>query len=328
MLYDFFVAVVTLPYTLAVCAFNLAVSLAQAAVNLGLQIIGTLCALVASAVSAAETAVVNAFNAFVAWAIQFACDMFNALIAQPLQILKNEIVGWAMGLLSLIGTAVLTENNEGVSNASASLATYNFVINSDIFMILEFIGGALIAVLTTLMIMSGLGSEIVAITESALMKCLVSTIAGGLFSVAMFNGGVDVISGISQLLLGALGSDLSEGMAKVMGATMGTIGWLKSLVAAPILSNIVDFAIATIGFFLSYAGCLIHNQYWFGIDASLILDLFGLGFASYGVWDAFHMDDDAIEKIGVNGLSILKDVSLIEAGVSLFELTTTVTNDG
>ena len=38
--------------------------------------------------------------------------------------------------------------------------------------------------------------------------------------------------------------------------------------------------------------------------------------------------DDAIEKIGVNGLSILKDVSLIEAGVSLFELTTTVTNDG
>ena len=44
MLYDFFVAVVTLPYTLVVCAFNFAVSLAQAAVNLGLQIIGTLCA--------------------------------------------------------------------------------------------------------------------------------------------------------------------------------------------------------------------------------------------------------------------------------------------
>jgi hypothetical protein len=78
MLYDFFVAVVTLPYTLVVCAFNFAVSLAQAAVNLGLQIIGTLCALVASAVSAAETAVVNAFNAFVAWIVDFVKNVISS----------------------------------------------------------------------------------------------------------------------------------------------------------------------------------------------------------------------------------------------------------
>ncbi len=70
-LFNYFVAVITLPYVLAISALNFAASLVTAAANMGLYLIGVIATAISAAVTAAENAVVDAFNAFVAWAVTF-----------------------------------------------------------------------------------------------------------------------------------------------------------------------------------------------------------------------------------------------------------------
>jgi len=71
----------------------------------GIELVCTLASSAVTAIRAAVNEIVDAFDAFVTYAIDFVCDAFSALIAQPLQAINDSIQGWAMRLISLIDSA-------------------------------------------------------------------------------------------------------------------------------------------------------------------------------------------------------------------------------
>jgi hypothetical protein len=148
-----------------------------------------------------------------------------------------------------------------------------------------------------------------------LVNILVSGMTAAAFTVA---GVVDVSTWVLSTLVDILGDDLVGGMAGVMGATIGTIGWIASLMSAPIIDGFIGFAFSSLGAILSWYGAMVSD--W---TASFILDSVGVGLAAFGVWKTIIKPDPILSKYPTaNG--ILKGITIIEAGISVFELTTTV----
>ena len=314
-LVNFFVAVVTLPYVLAISALNFAADLATLAVNMGLQLVGYLASAISATVAAAQTAVVDAFNAFVAWAIEFICDAFEALIAQPLAAIYDSIQGWAAGLISLTNTASANIEGGGMSNSSASLPIFQYIIDSDIFKTLTLIGLSLFAVIT---LASFLGpfSFIGMLVVPFLMDMLISGMTAALFTLVNVP---DLIGWVADTILDALGTDLAGGMAGVMGATMGTITWIAAQMYSPVIADIDGFVLSTIGAVFAWMGSM--EQDW---TKSLILDIIGFGFSIYGCYEIFFNKESVMQKLSPTAKSIMKGISGLELGISSFELVTTV----
>jgi hypothetical protein len=81
-LLDYFLAVVTLPlYVLTVCALTFAASLAKMVLSVGMYLLGTIASAISATVAAAERAVVDAFNAFVAWAATFITNTISNFVS-------------------------------------------------------------------------------------------------------------------------------------------------------------------------------------------------------------------------------------------------------
>lgn len=169
------------------------------------------------------SAMQNAFDAFVSYAIDFVCDAFSALIAQPLQAICNRIQSWAMGLISLIDSAALSIQG-GASSASASQSIFQHIIDSDIFKLLTVVGLSLMAVITAASFLGPCGF-LASMVAPFLVELLISGMAAAAFSMV---GAIDVMGWISGTIGNILGDQLVAGMAGIMGATWGrSAGWRR-----------------------------------------------------------------------------------------------------
>ncbi len=282
----------------------------QAGINL-------LCGLADAALTTLRQAVaiiVDAFNAFVQWAIEFICDAFNALIAEPLQALYDGLEGWAMGLVALMNNAAVSIEG-GTENGTASLTVFQYIVDSDIFKILTMIGFALLAVITAASFL-GPFSFIGMLVAPFIIDLLISGMTTAAFALV---GGIDVIGQIVGTIGDILGTELVGGMAGIMGATIGTIGWIASMMMlSTALGDIMGFVVSSIGALLSWVGALVSD--W---STSVILGIAGLGVAAYGAYKVFVDLDSTLMKNPV-AKGIMKGVTAIDAGISIFALTSTV----
>ena len=281
--------------------------------EIGLEAIGNMLSAAAAAVQDAVDAIVDAFCAFVDWVIDFICDAFNALIAAPLQGIYDGIVEWATGLICLMNEAAWNIEN-GTSNASASLSIFQYIIDSDIFKILTVIGISLLVVITAVSLM-GPFAFIGSLVAPFLIDLLISGMTAAAFAIVNVGNALGWIAGT---IWGILGDDLVVGMAGIMGATMGTIGWIASMMSAPVLGAALGFVISSIGAFLSWLGTIETD--W---TKTLMYDMIGLGFATFGAWEIFLNPNPTLMKNPV-AKGILKGLVVMEAGISTFELITTV----
>ena len=249
-----------------------------------------------------------------AYAIDFVCDAFSALIAQPMQALYDSIESWAMGLISLINSAALNIQG-GASNASASQSIFQYIVDSNIFKLLIAIGLSLLAVIAAASFL-GPFSFIGALVAPFLVELLISGMTAAVFVMV---GVTDIGGWIVGTMGDILGDQLVAGMAGVMGATMGTIGWPASMMSSPVIGDVMGFALSSLGAFLSWWGAIETD--W---TTSLTLDLVGFGLAAYGVYEVFFKNKSPLQKLSPTAKSIMKGITAMEAGISVFELTTTV----
>ena len=288
-------------------------NLAEMVYEAGIELVCGLTNSVLSTIQSAVDKIVDAFQAFVTWAVDFVSDAFSALIAQPLQALYSGLESWANGLASLVSAAARSIEN-GTDNALASFLIYQYIVESEVFKILMAIGISLFAIITAASFLGPCGF-IASMVAPLLVNILVSGMTAAAFTVA---GVVDVSTWVLSTLVDILGDDLVGGMAGVMGATIGTIGWIASLMSAPIIDGFIGFAFSSLGAILSWYGAMVSD--W---TASFILDSVGVGLAAFGVWKTIIKPDPILSKYPTaNG--ILKGITIIEAGISVFELTTTV----
>ena len=284
--------------------------------DLGMKVLGQMASAAATVIKQAVDTVVNAFMEFAKWALKFIQDAFTALIAAPLQGLYNGLMSWAMGLITLISTAAMSIEN-GASNSAASVPIVQYIVNSDIFRILLAIG---IALFTIVLVASLLGpfGFLTTLLVPMLVNLLISGMIAAVFVLAFET---NVIGWISDTICDILGDDLTEGMAGVMGATMGTIGWIASMPVAAEIGAIKGFVYASIGGFLSWAGTLITD--W---TQKMAIDILAVYFAADSCYELFFKPDSAFSKLNPTATSIMKGITLMEAGISIFELTTAVAN--
>ncbi len=249
-----------------------------------------------------------------AYAIDFVCDAFSALIAQPMQALYDSIESWAMGLISLINSAALSIQG-GASNASASQSIFQYIVDSDIFKLLIAIGLSLLAVIAAASFL-GPFSFIGALVAPFLVELLISGMTAAVFVMV---GVTDIGGWIVGTMGDILGDQLVAGMAGVMGATMGTIGWPASMMSSPVIGDVMGFALSSLGALLSWVGAIVSD--W---TQSMMLDLIGFGLAAWGVYEIFIDSDSLMQKLNPTAKGVIKGIVAMEAGIAMFELTTTV----
>jgi hypothetical protein len=289
----------------------------------GLEMLCELANDAAEIVKDAVDVIVDAFSAFVEWVIDYICDAFTALIAQPLQRIYDSIESWATGLVSLVKNASDNIESGSMDNDTASIPTHKYIVDSEILNLLIVIGISLFAVITAASFLGPFGA-LTAILISALINIL---IVGELTSAAIsFSGVGDVAIWVMEIIYKSLGSDIIGGMAGIMGATSGTIGWLVAQVVCPVNAGFkafFDFAIATMGALLSWVAC--NTDDW---TSSFILACIGVGFSVYGFCDLLFDTKSIIAKTNPTANEILIGISMIDVGTSVFGFGTTVANYG
>ena len=280
---------------------------------MGLEIIANLTTTAIAVIEEAVDAIVDAFMAFVDWAVEFICDAFDALIAAPLQRIYDGIAGWAAGLTCLMNEAATNIEN-GASNASASISIFHYIIYSDIFKMLTVIGISLLVVITSVSLM-GPFAFIGSLVAPFLIDLMISGMTAAAFAIA--NVG-NVLGWIAGTIWDILGDDLVVGMAGIMRATMGTIGWIASMMSAPVLGEALGFVISSIGAFLSWCGTIV-TDWW----TTLGFDVIGMTFSLIGTIQIFKNPNPILLK-NPTARGILKSLAIGELGISAFELITTV----
>ena len=81
----------------------------------------------------------------------------------------------------------------------------------------------------------------------------------------------------------------------------------------------MGFALSSLGAFLSWVGAIVTD--W---AQSMVLDVVGFGLAAYGFYEVFFKNKFPLQKLSPTAKGIIKGITAMEAGISVFELTTTV----
>jgi hypothetical protein len=97
-------------------------------VEIGLEAIGKMLAAAAAAVQDVVDAIVDAFCAFVDWAIEFIKSTFNSLIAEPLNNRWESLEAWVLGLLSTVKNVCskIDDGEIGAFHAAEEIFDYIF----------------------------------------------------------------------------------------------------------------------------------------------------------------------------------------------------------
>jgi len=276
-------------------------------VEMGLEVIGQLASDLWDEVQDAVDAIVDAFWAFVDWMIDYICDMFSTLIAEPLNSMMEGFGQWANGLLSFIDQASSDiEGGGGGSQFTSALASN--ILNSEFYVYLNIIGLSLFIVITVASMLGPAG-----FISSLVLPSLLNVIISGLITTAFY-----VVENYSDAIWDILGDELAVGMSGVLGAVIGTIDWIKAMMSSPTLGDMKGFICSTLGLFFAWWAALTDD--W---TTALIFNALGVGFAIYGAWSTFINPSDTLLK-NPTALGIYKGIVIIEGGIATFGLITTV----
>jgi hypothetical protein len=285
-------------------------------VIMGLEIIANLITTAIAVVEGAVDAIVDALCAFVDWIVDFVCDSFNALIAEPWQGLMDDLGEWVYGLLSLIETASM-DIEGGEDNASASLAIAMYILDSDFFKALMVIALSILVIITAVSLLGPFGF-IGAMIAPLLIDLMISGMTAAVF---LIGEAVDALGWIAGTIWQILGDDLTVGVGSIMGATIGTIGWIASLMSLyPAPEEVKGFILSSIGWVISWWGT--RETEWIKM---LIIDIAGMALTAIGAWDVFINPSPRLFN-NPTAKGIMKGLVIIETGISLFQLSTVVAN--
>ena len=263
MLYDYFVALVTLPYTLAVSAFNFIVSVTTFAVSLGLQALGSIAAGISDAVSAAETAVVNAFNAFVAWAINYFSETINSVLGTISNTIGSLMNGQFQSMLQFSVNSHRDVHGTGGNVSSQTKTDLHGLVYGDFFWVL--VGAATLASLILL------GFQVITFGFGFLTSIAVMMIAGELLKNAINyvsstsgSGSTDFgKSTITDELDNILGSNQNESIsegAEVFDACFGVFAFGPEMGLFAVLKDKMDFALTISMTLLAFMNLVIKDS--------------------------------------------------------------------
>ncbi|HNU35999.1 MAG TPA: hypothetical protein PKJ15_05320, partial [Methanomassiliicoccales archaeon] len=273
----------------------------------GLKAISNLVSTAIATVEAAVDRIVDAFMAFVEWMIDYICNMFSALIIEPLNSMIEGFGQWANGLLPFIDQA--SSDIEGGGDGSQFTSTLaSSILNSEFFIYLNIIGLSLFVVITVASMLGPAG-----FISSLVLPSLLNVIISGLISAAFY-----VVEDYGEAIWDILGDGLAVGMSGVLGAVISTIDWIKAMMSSPTLGDMKGFICSTLGIFFAWWAAL--NNDWM---TAMILNGLGAGLALYGARSTFIRPSEML-KANPTAHGIYKGLAVIEGGIATLGLLTTV----
>ena len=295
-LVDFFFTVVALPYVLAISAFNFAASLAAMAANMGLQLVGYLASTISATVAAAQTAVVDAFNAFVAWAIEVIRNTLDDLLSPVVDAIKNLGNSYCANIF-----AASTPISDDIQNSrQVSIEDQSRLISSLTGGLFSYLTGLSVIVIIALAVLSFLtgpfGFLIGLIVNNILSTIMITALSS---TIEFLDYSIDVANAMGDIIIGLLSWSgvtitpndfLSEGIDFLLAMFEG-LGAAMIFVCPKMPSTILqdigrDVAMTVAGLMLSIWSVGLENDY-----SVLFLDIIAVfmstGALCYSVHDLF-----------------------------------------
>jgi hypothetical protein len=183
-------------------------------VEMGLEALGNLLAAAASAVQDAVDAIVDAFCAFVDWAIDVLIDLFNQFVLEPLSALWTSIQNWIVGFAHLIRVNLDGIANGTISFTEAELSMIGYFIDSDTFVLMLVVMTAFLAAMTVLQVAIAPAAFLIGLLAPVIIDLVLMGIAA---AIGGYHWLVDSIGGLFSGFIDDAASFLSsEGVQSSM----------------------------------------------------------------------------------------------------------------
>lgn len=323
MLVDVVTVALELVYDSIVEAVNFVVALAQAVIDLGLQVLGSLGEALAIVIKETVDAIANAFNLFVEWLIDFVCDVIFEAIFESVIFILDSLDEWAdsiMAQLEGLANGVLW----GVtSQVEAADSLINSIVNSNVFQVLLIVVGA---ILVTMLVI-----QPVVAPYMFVLPVVASLIIGALFGQEILDAASEMGTAIADDIVGSIESilgdefflNLTEFETTMFDIIFGTVGSLMAFceaavafsantfigLAVSLLGALLSFAalasddilIAAGGLVFSFVGFVVEMSSGVGVDlddllcagfksVSKVISILGLGVSAVSLGLAFQED--------------------------------------
>jgi hypothetical protein len=280
-------------------------------VEMGLEAIGNLLSAAASAVQDAVDAIVDAFCAFVDWVIEQVTNLFNSLIAEPLNNLWESLEAWVLGLLSTVKNVCSGIDDGEIGVFHAAEEVFDYIFGSSTVRLLMAIVTLIVIGVSLMECFTGPFGFIMLLISpilmDLLMQGLVSAMSGAHWLID------SMIDGADQLCSSIVGFFISEGVQ--LGTTvvsvisvLGSFFFSKLSFFGDVANE--DFSIrkkmySAGSFFCSCVGLIL---FWIDVgddqDDNDILDFFGLAMSGTAIYCGLRGDVSSIVgKIGL-GFSV------------------------
>jgi hypothetical protein len=226
--------------------YNLAEMVYEAGVKL-------VCDLTNAAIQAIQTTankIVDAFQAFVDWLVDFVCDTILAPLTSMIEDVWNGVVDWAAGLGATLSRLAAEVGSGNISVASASLILIKMIMDSVAFTTITLMGLAIYAAMLVLQPMLApfvfvLGT-VVPIVMMAILETT-SQVMGEAIDAAS-----SAIGEVGQAIVeSVLGSALVNDVALILSIIFGGMSALLDSIVFTVGGSFLTFAFSLFGAFLS-----------------------------------------------------------------------------
>lgn len=149
--------------------------------------------------------------------------------------------------------------------------------------------------------------------SSLVLPSLLNVIISGLISAAFY-----VVDNFGEAIWDILGDEIAVGLGGVLGAVIGTIDWIKAMMAAPQFGEISGIVFSTLGMFFAWWAAITTD--W---GVAISLSLIGFGLTLIGAISTFLMPSSMLQS-NPTAHGIYKGVAIIQGGISTYGLLTLV----
>jgi hypothetical protein len=285
--------------------------------------LGEIISTVGQEIQTAVDKIVDAFQAFVDWLIDFVCDAILDPLTSMIEDVWDGVVDWAAGLGATLSRLAAEVDAGARSIASATLALVQSIVESDAFLVISLIGFAIFTVMLVLQPTVAPFMFVLDMIVPIVMMAILDA-NGGFITDAAGEIASAAASTVENTIRTILGNDLVNMEATMFGIIFSSVGSLITFVSTAVMGTMRDFAsfaVSILGAILSVASLTQINEQstdftWVKISC--------VGLALSGAGFALEVTGKGTEgKICPSFDSVSKLISGLDLGVSALSVGTT-----
>jgi hypothetical protein len=220
-------------------------------VVLGLHKIAEMIDTIASVVTEAVDKIVDAFQAFVDWLVDFVCDAILDPLTSMIEDVWNGVVDWAAGLGATLSRLAAEVGSGNISVASASLILIKMIVDSVAFTAITLMGLAIYAAMLILQPMLAPFMFVLGTVVPVVMMAILET-TSQVMGEAINAASSAIGAALEDIILPILGSELVNIISSILSVVFGSMTAITGFISVAVGGSMRAFAFSVIGAIISF----------------------------------------------------------------------------